>query len=39
MIVAPPAKELKIENAEVNFRLTKDDMSQVLKLSGILGLA
>jgi hypothetical protein len=38
MIVAPPAKELKIENAEVNFRLTKEDMSQVLKLSGILGL-
>ena len=38
MIVAPPAKELKIENAEVNFRLTKDDMNQALKLSGILGL-
>jgi len=38
MIVAPPAKELKVENAEVNFRLTKEDMSQVLKLSGILGL-
>ena len=38
MIVAPPAKELKIENSEVNFRLTKDDMNQVLKLSGILGL-
>ena len=38
MIVAPPAKEIKIENAEVNFRLTKDDMNQVLKLSGILGL-
>lgn len=38
MIVAPPAKELKIENSEVNFRLTKDDMNQVLKMSGILGL-
>ena len=38
MIVAPPAKELKIENSEVNFRLTKEDMNQVLKLSGILGL-
>lgn len=38
MIVAPPAKELKIENAEVNFRLTKEDLNQVLKLSGILGL-
>ena len=38
MIVAPPLKELKVENAEVNFRLTKDDMNQVLKLSGILGL-
>lgn len=38
MIVAPPAKELRIDNAEVNFRLTKEDMNQVLKLSGILGL-
>jgi hypothetical protein len=38
MIVAPPAKEIKVENAEVNFRLTKDDLNQVLKLSGILGL-
>jgi hypothetical protein len=38
MIVAPPAKEIKIENSEVNFKLTKDDMNQVLKLSGILGL-
>ncbi len=38
MIGAPPAKELKIENAEVNFRLTKEDMNQVLKMSGILGL-
>lgn len=38
MIVAPPVKELKIENSEVNFKLTKDDMNQVLKMSGILGL-
>lgn len=38
MIVAPPAKEIKIENAEVNFTLTKDNLAQVLKLSGILGL-
>jgi hypothetical protein len=38
MIVAPPAKEIKVENAEVNFTLTKDNLNQVLKLSGILGL-
>jgi hypothetical protein len=38
MIVAPPAKEIKVENAEVNFTLTKDNLGQVLKLSGILGL-
>jgi hypothetical protein len=38
MILAPPAKELKIDGAEVNFRLTKDDLNQVLKLAGILGL-
>lgn len=38
MIVAPPNKELKLENAEVNFKLTKEDFNQVLKLSGILGL-
>lgn len=38
MIVAPPAKEIKVENAEVNFTLTKDNLAQVLKLSGILGL-
>jgi hypothetical protein len=38
MIVAPPAKEIKVENAEVNFTLTKDSLAQVLKLSGILGL-
>ena len=38
MIVAPPAKELKVENAEVNFSLSKDDLAQVLKLSAVLGL-
>jgi hypothetical protein len=38
MIVAPPNKELKLENAEVNFKLTKEDFNQVMKLSGILGL-
>ena len=38
MIVAPPAKDLKVENAEVNFSLSKDDFNQVLKLSGIMGL-
>lgn len=38
MIVAPPAKELKVENAEVNFALSKDDLAQVLKLSAVLGL-
>lgn len=38
MIVAPPAKEIKVENAEVNFSLSKDDLAQVLKLSAVLGL-
>lgn len=38
MIVAPPEKELKVVNAEVNFLLSKDDLSQVLKLSTVLGL-
>ena len=38
MIVAPPAKDIKVENAEVNFTLSKDDLAQVLKLSGVLGL-
>lgn len=38
MIVAPPSKDLKVENAEVNFSLSKDDFNQVLKLSGIMGL-
>ena len=38
MIVAPPTKDLKVENAEVNFSLSKDDFNQVLKLSGIMAL-
>jgi hypothetical protein len=38
MIVAPPAKELKVDHAEVNFVMTKDNLNQVLKMSGILGL-
>lgn len=38
MIVAPPEKELKVDNAEVNFLLSKDDLAQVLKLSAVLGL-
>ena len=38
MIVAPPAKELKVEGAEVSFELTKDNYNQILKMSGILGL-
>jgi hypothetical protein len=38
MIVAPPSKDLKVENAEVNFTLSKDQLTQVLKLSGIMGL-
>ena len=31
MIVAPPTKDLEVENAEVNFSLSKDDFNQVLK--------
>jgi hypothetical protein len=38
MVVAPPVKDIKIDNAEVNFTLTKDDLAQVLKLAGVLGL-
>lgn len=38
MIVAPPAKEIKLENAEVEFKLTKDAFSQIQKMSGVLGL-
>lgn len=39
MIVAPPAKDLKVENAEVNFTLSKENLSQVLKISGVMGLS
>jgi len=38
MVVAPPAKDIKIENPEVSFILTKDDLAQVLQMAGILGL-
>lgn len=38
MIVAPPAKDIKVENTEVKFSLSKDDLAQVLKLSAVLGL-
>jgi hypothetical protein len=38
MVVAPPAKEIKVDNAEVNFKLTKDDFAQVMKMAGVLGL-
>ena len=38
MVVAPPVKDIKVDNAEVNFILTKDDLAQVLKLAGVLGL-
>jgi hypothetical protein len=39
MIIAPPAKDLKVENAEVNFTLTKESLSQVLKIAGVMGLS
>lgn len=38
LVVAPPPKDIKLDNAEVKFTLSKDDMSQVLKLAAILGL-
>lgn len=38
LVVAPPAKELKVDNAEVSFTLTKDDFAQVMKLAGVLSL-
>jgi hypothetical protein len=38
MIVSPPVKDLKVENAEVNFSLTKTDLAQVLKISGVMSL-
>ena len=38
MIVAAPDKDIKVPNAEVQFTLKKDHLTQVLKLAGILGL-
>lgn len=38
LVVAPPAKELKVDSAEVKFTLTKDDFAQVMKLAGVLSL-
>lgn len=38
MIIAAPEKDLKIENAEVIFTLSRDQLVQVLKLSGIMNL-
>jgi hypothetical protein len=38
MIIAPPAKEIKVDSPEVDFKLTKDSYSQILKMTGILGL-
>lgn len=37
LVVSPPAKEMKIVG-EVQFKITKDAMAQVLKLAGILSL-
>lgn len=38
LVVAPPAKELKVDSAEVSFSLTKDDFMQIMKLAGVLSL-
>ena len=38
MIITAPDKDISIVNAEVNFLLSKDNLSQVLKLSSVLGL-
>jgi hypothetical protein len=38
MIVAAPDKDIPVQNAEVKFALTKNNLAQVLKLSGVLGL-
>ena len=38
MIVAAPAKDLKVENAEVKFTLTESSVNSILKFAGILGL-
>jgi len=38
LIVAPPSKELKVENAEIKFQLSADNYAKVLKLAGMLAL-
>lgn len=38
MVVSPPEDELDISDAEVNFVLTDDIRSQVMRLGGVLGL-
>lgn len=38
MVVSAPEKDIVIQNAEVKFLLTKDNLNQVLKLSVVLGL-
>jgi hypothetical protein len=38
LIIAPPEKDLNVENAEVNFTLTQATLSQILKLAGVMGL-
>ncbi len=38
LIIAPPEKDLNVENAEVNFSLPQATLSQILKLAGVMGL-
>lgn len=38
MVVSAPDNDITVQNAEVKFTLTKDNLAQVLKLSGVLGL-
>lgn len=38
MIIAPPAKEIKLDDPEVEFTLTKENFNQIQKMAGILGL-
>lgn len=38
LIVAAPSKDLKVENAEVNFTLSESNVNSILKFAGILGL-
>ena len=38
MVVSAPDKDISVQDAEVKFTLTKDNLAQVLKLSGVLGL-